>query len=70
MEKAADAPASKVWTCKVSGRIYERWLAIAEPHGSFNSIVWDYPVASSQQGADVPAPEQVQFYDKPQAIAV
>lgn len=42
-EKAADAPADKVWVCKQTGRIYESWSPIAAPHGAFNSIIWDYP---------------------------
>ncbi|MCB9990627.1 MAG: tetratricopeptide repeat protein [Rhodospirillales bacterium] len=45
LEKAADAPAEKVWTCKETGRIYERWDPVARPHGSFNTIIWDYPKA-------------------------
>lgn len=45
LEKAADAPADPVWTCRQTGRIYERWAPIAEPHGTFNTIVWDYPDA-------------------------
>lgn len=46
-EKAANAPADRVWTCNQTGRIYERWSPIAEPHGAFNSIVWDYPVVKN-----------------------
>jgi HemY protein len=42
-EKAAHAPAEKVWTCKKTGRIYERWSPAAAPHNSFNTIIWDYP---------------------------
>jgi HemY protein len=45
LEKAADAPQGKVWTCTETGRIYDRWTAVAEPHGSFNTIRWDYPRA-------------------------
>lgn len=45
LEKAADAPPDKVWTCRETGQIYERWSPVAKPHGSFNSIVWDYPKA-------------------------
>ncbi len=48
MEKAADAPADKVWTCVKTGRIYERWSPIAQPHGAFNTIRWDYPSARSE----------------------
>lgn len=45
LEKAADAPPSKVWTCRDTGMVYDRWSPVAQPHGSFNSIVWDYPSA-------------------------
>lgn len=41
LEKAADARPDKVWVCKETGRIYDRWHAVAEPHGSFNTIIWD-----------------------------
>ena len=43
LAKAADAPADKVWYCKETGRIYDRWSAIAMPHGAFNTIEWGYP---------------------------
>ncbi len=43
IEKASEAPADKCWVCKVTGHLYENWSAIAEPHGSFNTIIWDYP---------------------------
>ncbi|MCB1556044.1 MAG: heme biosynthesis protein HemY, partial [Alphaproteobacteria bacterium] len=42
-EKAAEAPPGKAWICSETGRIYARWSPIAAPHGSFNTIVWDYP---------------------------
>jgi HemY protein len=45
LEKAADAAADPVWTCRDTGQVYEHWSPIAEPHGSFNTIVWDYPQA-------------------------
>lgn len=41
--KASEAPAGKVWHCRLTGHIYDRWSAIAEPHGSFNTIAWGYP---------------------------
>ncbi|MCC7304818.1 MAG: heme biosynthesis protein HemY [Alphaproteobacteria bacterium] len=43
LEKAALAPAEKCWVCRATGRVYEEWSPIALPHGSFNTIVWDYP---------------------------
>ncbi len=44
-EKASEAPPDKVWVCKETGHIYESWSPIAKPHGSFNTIIWDYPRA-------------------------
>jgi len=45
MDRAGDAPPDKVWTCRATGRIYERWTPVAAPHGGFNTVVWDYPQA-------------------------
>ncbi len=42
-DKAAQAAPDRVWTCRETGRIYDRWSPVAEPHGAFNTIVWDYP---------------------------
>lgn len=52
LEKAGAALPDKVWVCSDTGMIYESWEPVAEPHGSFNSIVWDYPHArqSARQG--------------------
>lgn len=44
-ETAANAPADPVWVCKATGRIYDHWSSIAQPHGSFNTIIWDFPQA-------------------------
>lgn len=52
MERAADALPDKVWVCQETGMIYEEWMAIAKPHGSFNSIVWDHAGARVIQGQD------------------
>lgn len=43
LEEAGNAPPNKVWTCIETGRIYESWSPVAEPHGSFNTIIWGYP---------------------------
>lgn len=43
IRRAGEAPPEKVWVCRESGHIYDRWSPVAEPHGSFNTIVWDYP---------------------------
>lgn len=53
MDLAETAVPEKVWTCRESGRIYEQWMPVAEPHGSFNTIVWDYPRPGL--GAHLPA---------------
>lgn len=45
LSKAAGAPADKVWVCMESGNVYDRWMPVALPHGSFNTIVWDVPYA-------------------------
>lgn len=43
MKKAETAPEPRTWVCRATGRIYDTWHAIAEPHGSFNTIAWDFP---------------------------
>lgn len=43
LRRADDAPAEKTWICSLTGRAYEEWMPVAPPHGSFNTIVWDYP---------------------------
>lgn len=43
LDKAEHAAVDKVWTCKDSGQVYEKWSPIAQPHGSFNTIIWGYP---------------------------
>jgi HemY protein len=43
LEKAEQAPEPRAWVCRETGRIYPEWHPIAEPHGSFNTIVWDFP---------------------------
>jgi uncharacterized membrane-anchored protein len=43
MKKAETAPEPRTWVCRATGRIYDTWHAIAEPHGSFNTIIWDFP---------------------------
>jgi len=45
MDKAARAMPDKVWVCRNTGMVYECWEPIAQPHGDFNSIIWDYPHA-------------------------
>ena len=43
LRRAADASPEKMWVCRESGHIYDGWSPVAEPHGSFNTIIWDYP---------------------------
>ncbi len=45
-DKAKNAPMGKSWICRESGRIYPKWNAIAEPYGTFNTIIWDNPYAN------------------------
>lgn len=52
-ELAQNAAPDKVWTCRETGRIYEHWSPIAEPHGSFNTIAWDYPRPGTTVPQDV-----------------
>ncbi len=42
-EKADSFPPERCWVCRDTGRIYEQWLPVAEPHGSFNTIQWTHP---------------------------
>lgn len=46
LEKAASQKADKVWVCVQSGHVYDNWHAVAPPHGSFNTIIWDNPQSS------------------------
>lgn len=46
LEKAADAPSDRAWVCRESGRVYSEWQCVAEPHGSFNTIIWDFPASN------------------------
>lgn len=43
LRRADESPAEKTWVCSLTGRAYEEWMPVAAPHGSFNTIVWDYP---------------------------
>ncbi len=42
-EKAGSFPPERCWVCRETGRIYEHWFPVAEPHGAFNSIEWAVP---------------------------
>jgi HemY protein len=51
LSKAENAPPEKVWTCRATGRIYSQWAAIAQPHGTFNTMEWGYPESIAPQDA-------------------
>lgn len=53
--KAAHAAPDPVWLCRRTGRIYEKWSPVAQPHGAFNTIAWDYPGQVSAAAVDAPA---------------
>lgn len=44
LQLSATAPSERCWICSETGRTYDQWHAYAMPHGSFNTIVWDYPL--------------------------
>jgi HemY protein len=52
MDKAAMALPDKVWVCAQTAIVYEEWEPVAQPHGSFNTILWDYPQARSVHNRD------------------
>lgn len=69
LEKATEAKPDKVWVCRETGRIYDHWQAIAEPHGGFNTIVWDDPQMLAGSGRMM-LPESTFLIDTPvRAIA-
>lgn len=35
------------WVCRDTGAVYAAWSPIAEPHGAFNTIEWDFPHGSA-----------------------
>lgn len=56
MEKASESMPDKVWICTQTGIIYDQWMPIAAPHGSFNTIKWAYPGVKIQanDGFNIP----------------
>ena len=48
MQRAGQALPDKTWTCQETGLVYQEWNAIADPHGSFNTIIWDRPVIGTR----------------------
>jgi HemY protein len=41
--RAGQVKPDEAWICRETGREYSRWSPIAEPHGSFNTIMWSRP---------------------------
>ena len=41
--KAEQAPVNKVWSCRETGQVFERWVPITQPAGLFNTVIWGYP---------------------------
>lgn len=54
LDKATEAQPDPVWYCTATGHIYERWSPVAEPHGSFNTIVWGQPMAHAYASGTKP----------------
>ncbi len=40
LDRAAIAPPNKSWTCQKTGRHFDHWVAVVEPEGFFNTVVW------------------------------
>lgn len=64
LEKATEARPDKVWVCRETGRIYDHWSAIAQPHGAFNTIVWEDPQVLAHAGR-LMMPESPFLIDSP-----
>lgn len=62
LDLADDASPERAWTCRLTGRVYDRWSPIAEPHGAFNTIIWDVPLPrlAAQEGGGATALMQAQ----------
>lgn len=43
IDMAETAEPTRAWVCRDTGRFYNEWHVIAQPHGSFNSIEWTAP---------------------------
>lgn len=43
LEKAANGNPDRRWVCRETGLVYPYWQPVADPHGSFNTIIWDNP---------------------------
>ena len=56
---AAQAEPDRQWTCGLTGRVYDHWSLIAEPHGSFNTMIWDTPRPRALPSGDLEDNTQV-----------
>lgn len=56
LEKAQLAPIEPCWICSQTGQTYESWSPIAQPHGSFNTIIWATPQHINEQRIRLPHP--------------
>lgn len=53
LEKANAAIGEKMWFCTETGRTYSDWTPRANPHKSFNTIVWGVPtIGATYQESD------------------
>lgn len=52
LDRASTAPANKSWTCQKTGRHFDHWVAVVEPEGFFNTVVWGDRAVSSDTMTD------------------
>lgn len=50
LRKAHTALPKPEWICRLTHKRYNQWYAIAQPHGAFNTIVWQRPFAETSSG--------------------
>ena len=53
MTKAADAPADPAWLCRTCGGTHKEWQALCSHCGEFNTLDWQSPGVSREQGSSV-----------------
>lgn len=52
LDRAAVMPPAKSWTCQKTGRHFDYWVAVVEPEGFFNTVVWGERVWSHDTETD------------------
>lgn len=52
LDRAAVMPPAKTWTCQKTGRHFDYWLAVVEPEGFFNTVVWGERIWTSETEND------------------